>query len=119
MYTDLGTIKRFANGDPVPRGTAPTPCDSCAKVPTWAKVDGKRTASELRVLASDMSFENMRAFARYKEYRATLGFPDDPLVRWYSGIIGEIYDEWAREPHVRSAELVKHLVSYLLLKGRR
>lgn len=121
VYGEDGVIRRDTSGRPIPRGNAPTPCQSCAKVPTWAKTDGTKTYLDLRKLAADMSPENLKAYDRYREWRATGRFPDDPIVQWYSGIIGPIYEEWNHAPLERSAAAVTTLVTYLTIRmgGRR
>ena len=92
-YETNGSIKRDYKGDMVKR-YGPTPCMSCPKPPTWAKAAGKPVI-ELRVLgeSGELSDRNRQAYEAYGAYKAVLQFPDDPIVRWYSGIIRRIEDE--------------------------
>lgn len=118
QYADDGTVKRDWRGAPLTRGGVPTPCQSCAKPPTWAKSQG-RDWKELRSLAVDFSVENRKAYARYKEFRAVNRFPDDPIVTWYSGVIGSIYEEWHRLPLERATNAALALIPYLLIQAKK
>ena len=89
-----------------------------AKPPTWAKAAGK-SEPELRKLAFDFAPENRKALARFKEFRATHNFPVDPLVTWYSGILGDIFEERERAPLERLELTAQLLVPYLLMLAKR
>lgn len=116
-YEDDGRVKRDATGEPMRRPAgAPTPCNSCAKVPKWAKERGF-DVSELRKLADEITPENEQAWEAYREFRATGAFPDDPVVRWYSALCREVEDEAAKVPAERLAAATDRLFNLLMMRG--
>lgn len=116
--TDGKVWRDPSTGNPTPRGDDRTPCDSCEKPPTWAKKAGLGFR-ELRELAKpfDFSEANRLAYRFYQQCAAIGEFPNDPLVRWYAGVIREIETEWQRQPAEQSFQAVKFLCE-LLAKGR-
>jgi len=71
-------------GHPVRRPAgAPTPCSWCPKQP--AAVSGVRTPDT----AVELSPHNWRAYAHYRECKATGHFPDDPIVRRNAALIAQ------------------------------
>jgi hypothetical protein len=97
LYDDDGSITRRPAriGLPQvrPRGTI-TPCWKCPKVPSDAPERTRRHAIE-------MTPENMRAFAHYRECRAVnwqVPEASDPIVRRHARIIQRIEDELNRLP---------------------
>ncbi len=118
-YQDDGRVKRDAGGEPVPRPKgAPTPCQSCAKVPKWAKEQGKEW-DELRKLADEISLENEAAYEAYREFRATNSFPDDPIVRWYSALIREVEEEAATVPVQNQTAAINALLHLLVIRSQK
>lgn len=117
QWKNDGTIYRdLVSGEPERRDpNTETPCLECPKPPTWAKAAGKHE-SELRILAkpNDFTQENQKAYRFYQQCAATLRFPDDPIVSWYSGVIREIEEECRGVPHMQTAETVKILVKLIL-----
>lgn len=95
----------------------PTPCGSCAKVPEPARRAGLDWR-QLRPLAVELTPQNRRAWAFYRECRAVNTFPDDPLVRWYSALIRSVEDAAERAPLNRLTAAVADLVSVLTILRR-
>lgn len=115
-----GRLQRTADGTPVERTdkNLPLRCMECPKVPKWAKEAGKNW-KELRELAApDMTPENQAAFDFYRECRAIGTFPDDDLVRWYSAIIRDVWDEADRRPVERQTAAIKGLCDLIALRTR-
>jgi hypothetical protein len=118
LFEKTGAVSRRADGKPAERGNAPTPCSSCAKVPTYAKAAGMDW-KELRRLAVEMTDQNREALRHYRECKATHLFPDDAIVKWYSGIIRAIEDEWQQEPAERQTAAILTLVTAVTLRWGR
>ena len=118
-YQDDGRLKRDTTGEPLkrPKG-APTPCQSCAKVPKWAKEQGKDW-TELRALADEMSAENEAAYTAYREWKATNSFPNDAVVRWYAGLIAGVEREADAVPVAQQTAAIYSLVQVLTMRFRR
>lgn len=115
-----GAVERTASGESLERKdpNIPLRCLSCPKVPKWAKDAGKDWR-ELRALATpDMTSENAEALRHYRECRAVGIFPDDPIVRWYAGIIREVENEADRLPLERQTAATLQLMTLLTLKLR-
>lgn len=118
-YEDSGRIKRGGDGEPVKRPPgAPTPCQSCAKVPRWAKEAGKDW-KECRGLADEISPQNEQALEAYREFRAVGRFPDDPVVRWYAGILAEVHREADLQPAQVQTAAIQSLVQLLTVRALR
>lgn len=95
LFTERG-LEIDHRGEPRKRTPKiPTQCRMCPKVPDWAK-QVEEDYRELRKLASDMTDANRRAYRFYTECKATGRFPDDAIVRWYSGLIREVEDAHAQ-----------------------
>ena len=90
-------MKRDIGGEPQPRGNLPTPCDSCPKVPRWAR--NSLGWKECRKHAAELTDDNRQAWEFYYEHRDSP--PDDELFRWYAGIIRRVMDE--READAQTA----------------
>lgn len=96
-----------------PPGT-PTPCTLCPKVPKNDRLHGWRHA---RTAAIDMSGANRQAWEFYRRCRATVRFPDDPVVAWYAGLIEPIVDEFESRHIERFGEKID-MLTVRLGKGR-
>lgn len=116
VYDSDGNLYRDGDGKPQERKGLPTPCGSCAKVPTWAKAAGLGDA-ELRRLAHDMTPQNRRAFEMYRRWRAVYRFPDDPIVSWCAGIVRGVEEERDAITADRTRQSVVSIVTALALKG--
>lgn len=76
IHDDDGQIKRnkFTH-KPILRGTVPTPCRVCPKIPENAPDKHWKYAADVdETIAAVWRF--------YRECNAVKDFPDDPLVRW-------------------------------------
>lgn len=115
MFTKAGgEVQRDHDGEPCPRGhNQPTPCAKCPKVPKWAKRRGDLDWAALRDRADELTPQNRAALDAYREFKATGEFPDDELVRWYSGIIRAAEDDDMRVRASRSTEATVTLLGVL------
>jgi hypothetical protein len=95
----------------------PTPCQSCPKVPEWVKASGADWR-ECRAAADELSEADRKALAVYVRCKATLRFPDDPIVAWYSGVFRGCEDELDAERAREPGELVSRLVELMLVSFR-
>jgi hypothetical protein len=65
-----------------------------------------------------MTSENAEALRFYRECRAVGIFPDDAIVKWYSGLIREVENEADRLPVERQTAATLQLLTILTLKFR-
>jgi hypothetical protein len=116
LFTPDGSLKRFSDGRPMPRpAQAPTPCLFCPKVPDSVRSSGA-TWIQARAKASEMTDQNRLCYRKWKEFKATGHFPEDPIVRWYSGLIQDLYDQHERFDRSNQSSLMSALVTVLVKK---
>jgi hypothetical protein len=120
LFREDGSVQRDAAGDPQPRGTLPTPCHKCPKVPKHARDARPGDWKYLRTLADELTPQHRKAWAFYRAMRAVnWQHPAalDPLVLWYAGPIRDIEDERDRLRADRSADLLDWFVKFVATRG--
>ncbi len=74
---------------------------------------------QLKAAADDMTDANRVALRFYLECKATGSFPDDAIVRWYSGIIRDEEDRFAREQSQAQSAYLRNLQILMTPRTRR
>lgn len=64
-----------------------------------------------------MSPANRKAYDHYLSCKATLNFPKDPLVKWYSGIIRKVEDTFHLAKQDESNYTLATIATYLKVRA--
>jgi hypothetical protein len=113
-----GDVRKDEKGNPRLRPLGvPTPCLSCPKVPVEVR-EQDLPDSEMRKFANELTDYNRVAWDFYNECKAVGRFPDDPIVRWYAGIIRQVEDAHARYLAEKNATAIAAMITIAGMKYR-
>lgn len=112
-YSADGSLPRDHLGNPRQRPQGiPTPCFSCPKVPVEIR-ELDYTDVQMRQHADELTPWNRQAYDFYKRCKAVGQFPDDPLVRWYAGILREVEDAHERYLAEKNSVAIGSLITLI------
>jgi hypothetical protein len=109
--SDCELIQFDRTGRAFPRGDAPTPCESCPKVPESVKATGADWR-ECRAAANEFTPENRAAFDAYFAFGPDA--PADPVFRWHSGIVRRAIAEYEADTAAATADGLARLTLAVL-----
>lgn len=116
LMTKEGRFLRDAAGELQPRGTLPTPCGVCPKVPRHLRELDPDDVKRLRAAAHELTPANRKFWEFYHRMKA-VNWPGqvaaDPLVQYLAGGVREVEDQYARDAADRSHESVAVLLEVL------